>query len=109
MNIDDKIKINNEKFYLNIHEQQILRKISEWPKCVQTCADKLEPHRIPFFLYDLVTMFHSYWNLGNTNKDFRFITNNKPTNKSKLLLLKGLSTVIKNGISLLGVSTPKTM
>ena len=109
MNIDDKIKINNEKFYLNIHEQQILRKISEWPKCVQTCADKLEPHRIPFFLYDLVTMFHSYWNLGNTNKDFRFITNNKPTNRSKLLLLKGLSTVIKNGMSLLGVSTPKTM
>ena len=110
INLDNKIVINkNEDFVLNTHEQQILKKISEWPKCVQISSEKLEPHRIPFYLYDLVTLFHAYWNLGNTNKEYRFVTNKRPTSKSKLLLLKALSIVIKNGMNILGVSTPKSM
>ena len=110
INLDNKIAINkNEDFVLNTHEQQILKKISEWPKCVQISSEKLEPHRIPFYLYDLVTLFHAYWNLGSTNKEYRFVTNKRPTSKSKLLLLKALSIVIKNGMNILGVSTPKSM
>ena len=35
---------------------------------------RLEPHRIPFYLYELVTLFHSYWSLGKDNKEFRFIS-----------------------------------
>ena len=108
MDINKKIKLQNN-FDLNKHEIEILKKISEWPKCVEITSKKLEPHRIPFYLYDLVTLFHSYWNLGNTNKEYRFVNNNKPTNKSKLLLLKALSIVIKNGMNILGVSTPKSM
>ena len=92
-----------------MHEIKILRKISEWPKCVEVSSTKLEPHRIPFYLYDLVTLFHSYWNLGIENKEFRFVFENKSVNRSRLLLLKALSIVIENGMSILGVSTPKSM
>ena len=109
MEINKKIEVDDENFDLNIHELQILKKISEWPKCVQLASNKLEPHRIPFYLYELVTLFHSYWNLGKDNKDFRFILDNKKPNKSRLFLLQGLSVVIKNGMSILGVSTPKSM
>jgi len=109
MEINKKIEVDDENFDLNIHELQILKKISEWPKCVQLASNKLEPHRIPFYLYELVTLFHSYWNLGKDNKDFRFISDNKKPNKSRLFLLQGLSIVIKNGMSILGVSTPKSM
>ena len=70
---------------------------------------KLEPHRITFYLYDLATLFHSYWNLGSKNKDFRFISENKSIKNSRLILLLALSIVIKNGMSILGVSTPKSM
>ena len=88
---------------------KILRKISEWPKCIEISLAKLEPHRITFFLYDLATLFHSYWNLGSKNKDFRFISENKSIKNSRLILLQALSIVIKNGMSILGVSTPKSM
>ena len=101
--------INNEKFILNKHEIEILKKISEWPKCVEMSSVKLEPHRISFYLYDLVTLFHSYWNLGKENKDFRFVSQNKSVNNSRLLLLQALSIVIENGMSILGVSTPQSM
>ena len=86
-----------------------MKKISEWPNCIELSINKLEPHRIPFYLYDLVTLFHSYWNLGNENKEFRFIDNRENINYSRLLLLKGLSTVIINGMNILGVSTPDKM
>ena len=103
------LELIKEDFILNQHEIEILKKISEWPKCVEISSNKLEPHRIPFYLYDLVTLFHSYWNLGSENKEFRFVYQNKSVNNSRLLLLQALSIVIKNGMSILGVSTPKSM
>ena len=104
-----KIKLDNKNFTLNEHEIEILKKISEWPKCVAISSNKLEPHRVPFYLYELVSLFHSYWNLGNENKEFRFISDNNKQNASRLLLLQCLSIVIKNGMSILGVSTPNKM
>ena len=109
MDIDNKIKISKKEFSLNQYELAILKKISEWPKCVEISSTKLEPHRISFYLYDLVTLFHSYWNLGKDNKEFRFVKDNKSSSNSRLLLLQTLGIVIKNGMSILGVTTPKSM
>ena len=93
----------------NDYEIEILKKMSEWPKCVETSLNKLEPHRIPFYLYQLVTLFHSYWNLGKENKEYRFILEKGNYSNSRLALLQSLSIVIKNGMSILGVSTPRIM
>ena len=109
MDIDNKIKVSKKEFSLNQYELEILKKISEWPKCVEISSTKLEPHRISFYLYDLVTLFHSYWNLGKDNKEFRFISKNEEVKISRLVLLQALSLVIKNGMSILGVSTPSRM
>jgi len=109
LNLFDKIKINEEKINLNKQEIEILKKISEWPKCVEIASDKLEPHRINFYLYQLVTLFHSYWNLGNENKEFRFVSEDRIPNNDRLILLQALAIVIKNGLSILGISTPNKM
>ena len=108
LDLRSKIKIYNKDFTLNRYEIEILKKISEWPKCVEISSTRLEPHRIPFYLYELVTLFHSYWNLGNDNKEFRFVTNNN-INNYRLVVLQALSIVIKNGMLILGVSTPSSM
>ena len=109
LNLDDKIKLNDKKSSLNVHEVEILKKISEWPRCVEISSNKLEPHRIPFYLYELATLFHAYWNLGKDNEEFRFISRNKPNNILRLIILQALALVIKNGMSIMGVSTPRTM
>ena len=109
LDIENDIKLVNEDFTLNQYEIEILKKISEWPRCVEISSFKFEPHRIPFYLYDLVTLFHSYWNLGKENKEFRFVLNSNSLNNSRLLLLQALFIVIRNGMSILGVSTPKSM
>ena len=109
LRINKRIKISDKNFEINIHEIQILKKISEWPKCVELSSSKLEPHRISFYLYELVTLFHAYWNLGKENKKFRFVSEKSSLNYSRLILLQALSIVIKNGMSILGVSTPASM
>ena len=109
LDLNNQIKLRDGDLSLNPHEVEILKKISEWPKCVEISSNKFEPHRIPFYLYQLVTLFHAYWNLGKDNKDYRFISVSGKTNISRLALLQALSIVIKNGMTILGVSTPKSM
>ena len=76
---------------------------------MELSTNKLEPHRITFYLYELVTLFHSYWNMGKTNKEFRFISENDKQNLSRLILLQALAIVIKNAMKIIGVSTPESM
>ena len=109
LNIDKKMKLEKEEFILNEYEINILKKIAEWPRCVEISSNKLEPHRIPFFLYDLAVLFHSYWSLGKDNKNYRFISESGRSNIVRLSLLQATAIVIKNGMSILGVSTPKSM
>jgi arginyl-tRNA synthetase len=109
LNLKSKINIDSNMPNLNYHEIEILKKIAEWPKCVELTSNKLEPHRIPFYLYELASLFHAYWNLGNVNKEFRFISDDNKLNNYRLLLLQALAIVIRNGMSLLGVSSPKSM
>ena len=110
LGLDIKTKIKLDKnFFLNSYELQILKKLSQWPQCIEISLNKLEPHRITYYLYDLVTLFHAYWNLGKDNEKFRFIGENKSFNNCKLILLQSLAIVVENAMSLLGVSTPKSM
>ena len=109
MNLEKKINISKNKFELNKYEIEILKKILEWPKCVEITSTKLEPHRITFYLYELATLFHAYWNLGKDNEELRLISESGKLNHSRLVLLQALSVVIKNGMSILGVSTPSKM
>ena len=109
LSLKNKIKLNKKSLNFNDYEIEILKKMSEWPKCVELSCNKLEPHRIPFYLYELVSLFHSYWNLGKENTELRFVIDGKKQNISRLALLQALSIVIKNGMSILGVSTPNKM
>ena len=108
IDIDNDITLNDFDFNFENDEMKIFRKISEWPKCVEVSSNKLEPHRITTYLYDIASEFHFYWNLGKDNQNKRFIINNKTT-KDKIVFLKLISVVIKSGMSILNVDTPKSM
>ena len=107
--LDSEINIKNFDFKYSEEEINILKKISEWPKCIDTSSQKFEPHRIPVYLYELSSLFHSFWNLGKDNPEKRFINNQKKISDEKLIFLKIVSNVIKSGMNILGVSTPTKM
>ena len=109
ININDEVNIKSFNFKYSSEEIRILKKISQWPKCIETSTNKLEPHRIPVYLYELSSEFHSYWNMGKDNEKLRFINKNKKLSEDKLIFLKAISNVIKSGMNIVGVHTPEKM
>ena len=109
LDLNVNIKLNPESFKLNEYEYKILRKVFTWPKIIETSSNKLEPHRIPFYLYEIATIFHSYWSKGNESDDYKFITNGKIKSHNTLAIIRLVACVIENGMKILGVSLPKKM
>ena len=108
-NLQSNLKINDYNFEYTKDEIIILKKLSEWPRCIEASSNKLEPHRIPTYLYELASLFHSYWNLGKENPEKRFINDEKEITDDKLILLKVISNIVKTGMNIVGVSTPEKM
>ena len=109
IDLDDKINLKVGNFNLNKNEEKIIRKIFEWPKIIESASNKFEIHKIPYYLYELSTLFHSYWSKGNEDNDFRFIENEKIKRVEILPILYLIAIVIQNGMKILGVSLPKKM
>ena len=109
INKNSKIILNKNNFIPNIFEYKLLRKISEWPKVVESSSKKFEPHKIPVYLYELVTIFHSYWSKGNEETKFKFVINGQITNKLSIKIFQLLLIVLENAMHILGVSLPKKM
>ena len=109
LDINKDLKMKEYNFNYSKDEMNVLKKIAEWPKCIETASSRLEPHRIPIYLYELSSEFHSYWNMGKEDKSKRFINDDKKIPNDKLVFLKIISNVIKSGMSIVGVSTPEKM
>ena len=108
-NLDEKIFLSSNELKLNNSEIKILRKVFEWPKIIETASFKYEPHRIPYFLYELATLFHAYWSKGNEDQNYKFIKNGKIKNNGTLAIIVLVAIVMKRGMSILGVSLPDKM
>ena len=109
ININSNFEIDEKNFNLNEQELNLFRKIMDWPKVIETASVKHEPHRLPFYLYDLATLFHSYWSKGNEDAKYKFIVDGKIKNKNTLLIIKSTALTIENGMKILGVNLPTKM
>ena len=108
-NINDKIDLDIKEFSLNENEMKILRKIFEWPKIIETASFKYEPHKIPYYLYELATLFHAYWSKGNEDQKYKFIEDSKIKKNETLAIIVLVAIVIQRGMNILGVSLPTKM
>ena len=84
-------------------ELALMRTLSRYPEVVEGAAVFREPHRVAFFLRELATEFHSYYNAHTLLGDDRDLRN------ARLALAGAARQVIANGLSLLGVGAPESM
>ena len=106
--IKKKRNIKSTDINFNKYEKEILKKIFEWPKIIKISSNKYEPHRIPFYLYELATLFHSYWSKGNNDDEFKFIKNGK-VKQNTMTVIQLILIVLQNGMNILNVSLPTKM
>ena len=105
----EKNNFKESSINFNDIEEKIIRKVFEWPKIIESTSRKFDLHKIPFYLYDISTLFHAYWSKGNEDKNYKFIENEKIKRKEILLVINLVALVIQNGMGILGVSLPKRM
>ena len=109
LNLLDKINLSEGNISFNEIEKKIIRKVFEWPKIIESSSRKFDLHKIPFYLYELSTLFHAYWSKGNEDKSYKFIENKKIKRTEILSIINLVALVIQNGMGILGVSLPRKM
>ena len=67
----ENINLNESHLNFNELEEKIIRKVFEWPKTIESTSRKFDLHKIPFYLYELSTLFHAYWSKGNEDKSYK--------------------------------------
>jgi arginyl-tRNA synthetase len=90
--------------FLDLPEEiEIIKKLLIFPEIVRDSALSLSPHRIAFYLQDLASDFHIYYNKN------RILSDDSNLSGTRLYFIGCIGTVIRNGLKLLGIAAPQRM
>ena len=84
-------------------EAEIEKMLVLFPEIIQRAAKSSEPHLICYYLKDLASLFHSYYNSE------KFLVEDENLMNARLFLLKGVKQVTANGLNILGIKAPTLM
>lgn len=84
-------------------EIALLKTLSRFPEVVESAALQYEPHQLAFYLREAAHDFHTYYNAH------AFLDNTCALRNARVALARATQTVIRNGLTILGVSTPDLM
>jgi arginyl-tRNA synthetase len=84
-------------------EAALLAKLAEYPDMLQKALLELGPHQVAFYLRELAGELHSYYNAE------RVLVDDQAVRNARLALLLATRQVLRNGLGLIGVSTPARM
>lgn len=84
-------------------ELALLKRLDDYRETITNAARELAPHLLAYYLKDLASDFHSYYNAEQV------LVDDEPTRLARLALISATRQVIQNGLALLGVSAPEKM
>jgi len=84
-------------------ELSLIKQLSLFPEVVEDSARFLEPHRITYYLTQVASTFHSYYN------HHRMIQEDTDLARARLFLAQAVRIVLRNGLEFLGVLAPAKM
>ena len=100
--VNDLIVANTE-ILTSPMELALLQKLIDFPDIVEMAAKEFSPHVVAFYLRELASEFHSYYN------STRFLVPEIPVQHARLALIASIRQILKNGLTLLGVNAPDKM
>jgi len=99
--------IENGFQHLNLltekHETELISKLDAYSDIVHKAAFNAEPHLLVHYLRELANLLHSYYNAH------QFINDDTNLHDARFNLIIATRQVLKNGLTLLGVSAPAKM
>ena len=86
-----------------MEELALIKKLLSYPMVLEGAARAYEPHRITFYLQELAGMFHPYYH------KHKVVTEDVETTHSRLALCSAIKVVLRDALSILGVTAPEKM
>ena len=84
-------------------ENMLLKRLEDFPRRIKSSAREYDPALICSYLIELASLFNRFY------QKERIITENVESTKARMLLVKAVQTVIKSGLSILGIKSPEKM
>ncbi|MCA3243276.1 MAG: arginine--tRNA ligase [Rubrivivax sp.] len=84
-------------------EATLMLRLAEYPGMLSRAAAEFAPHDVAFYLRDLAAAFHGYYAAE------RFLVDDAAVARARMALLSATAQVLKNALSVLGVSAPEAM
>ncbi|AGK46713.1 arginine--tRNA ligase [Burkholderia thailandensis MSMB121] len=81
----------------------LMQKLAEYPDVLAHAANELAPHAVAFYLRELASEFHSFYNAE------RVLVDEEAPRTARVALLAATRQVLENGLAMLGVSAPSKM
>jgi len=106
---EKKLKHNIENGAQNLnllteqHETELISKLDAYADILHKAAFNAEPHLLVHYMRELATLLHSYYNAH------QFINENANLHDARFNLIIATRQILKNGLTLLGVSAPEKM
>jgi arginyl-tRNA synthetase len=93
--------------HMNLPEEiDLIKVMARYPEVVEQSAHLMEPHRIPFYLKDLAGAFHAYY---HDRERHQVVSDDAKLSAARLYLVSAIRIIIRNGLTLMGVSAPESM
>ena len=108
----DSIEVTDNYLKLLTDESEIaiLKKISQFPRIIDESVQKLEPHKIAFYLQDLSADLHSLWNKGIDNPDLKFIIKDRSDlTIARLFMVRAVKIIISTGLDIFNIKALQEM
>ncbi|RYY78434.1 MAG: arginine--tRNA ligase [Moraxellaceae bacterium] len=103
----DIAELNAHKTHLSSDaESELLTKLAAYPDSLARAAQQYEPHQLGNYLKELAAQLHGWY---DTHPIIKIYAEQPELAKARLLLAYCVQHVLKNGLSLLGVSAPEVM
>ena len=83
--------------------QALMLKLAQYPAMLTSAANDFAPHDVTFYLRDLASLYHSYYDAE------RILVDDEKIRTARLALVKATAQVLHNGLKVLGVSAPTKM
>jgi arginyl-tRNA synthetase len=84
-------------------EQELIKALLDFPALVRGAAEALEPHRIASYLLETARMVHTWYHKYHVLNEPERIT------RARLVLARAAQIVLRNGLSILGITAPERM
>lgn len=91
-------------------EKDMIKKMADLPTLVEESAAHLEPHHLTLYARELAGLFHQFFTIGTKDPDYRIIIpDNMLLTQARLSLIYCLRIVIRNTLTILGITAPERM